>query len=43
MSGYIEAGYISVFSVLTLYGGSLIIRVRKTEKKLPDLTEEKKD
>jgi hypothetical protein len=43
MNGYIEAGYISVFSILALYGGTLIVRVRKIEKKLPELKEERKD
>ncbi len=29
MNGYVEAGYISVFSILAIYGVSLVVRIKK--------------
>jgi len=43
MNPYIEAGYISVFSILAIYGGSLVLRTKKIQSQIPSLERKKAD
>jgi|GEM_PF-4439762 len=43
MNPYIEAGYISVFSILTIYSATLMIRIRKIKSQIPSLKRKKAD